>query len=146
VEVAVGGAYAADGAAPVGEHGRDLLAESDVGPCGAQELGGGHGGLDLGVLRVVEGSGEAGREVGFEVAEAVGGDLVRLDARLRLAFGEGAQCGQGGPVGCDDETALALVLGLRWECSGQLAPQSGGQQREVGPRSTTVTVRPARLA
>ncbi len=91
------------------------------------------GGLDLGVLRVVDASGEAGRQVRFPVGEFGGGHVVGGDAGGALPVREGAERGESGLVGRDDETALGLVLdvGLRGEGRGEFAPEPGGQEREV---------------
>ena len=52
-------------------------------------------GLHLGVLRVVDGTHDAGRQVGFELARLLGGQLDRLDAGGPLRLGEPAQAGPG---------------------------------------------------
>ncbi len=130
-QVAGRGADAPDLAVRAGEDRGDLLAGAHPGARGAQQVGGGEGGLDLGVLGVVDAPGEAGGEVRLEVAESVGGDLVRGDARRALRRGEVPQGLHARGAGGDDEAALGLVLDRRGELVGQLAPQAGGEQGQV---------------
>lgn len=69
--------------------------------------------------------------MGLQVVQPVGGDLACPHPGLALLLGERAQRRESGLVGRHDETALGLVLDLRWEDVGEVAPESGGQQREV---------------
>lgn len=112
VDVAGGGAYAADRSVRAGEEGGDLLTQREADPVagGVEQPCGGVGGHHLGVLGVVEAAGESGCEMGLQVVEPVGRDLVRDDAGFLLAARELPQGVQSRLAGGDDETALGLVL------------------------------------
>ncbi len=94
-------------------------------------MGGGQGGLDLGVLGVVESSGQPRGEVRLQFAEPLAGDLLGEDAGAGLPGREGAQrllpFGRSG----DHQAALVLVLDVGAELGGEFAPESARVQGEV---------------
>lgn len=136
---------------------------------GAQQRGRREDGLHLGVLRVVDAAGEAGRAVGFEFADVLDG--LGADARGRPARGERVQGPEGFGRARDDQAALGLQFeGVRAEFLARLVPEVTAEPGQLqfgagllvgekdvalprlvvpaptGPRSRTVTSSPAAAA
>ncbi|SCF94622.1 hypothetical protein GA0115255_112242 [Streptomyces sp. Ncost-T6T-2b] len=120
----VGRANSGDPPAGSGDRG-DGFAGTDPGAApdgGPQQSGGGEDGLHLGVLRIVDATGEAGGDVGFELADTV--DAFGADADCRLACGERVQGGETFGGARDDQAALVLELDrLRAQFLARLVPE-----------------------
>ncbi len=90
------------------------------------------GGLDLGVLRVVDAACEAGRQVRFAVAESGAGTSCAATPAFRWPSAKVRSAARA--VSSDAMTrppaGLVLDAGLREGC-GEFAPEPGGKEREV---------------
>lgn len=93
-------------------------------------MGGGEGGHDLGVLRIVVAARQARGQMGLQVVQPVRRDLLDPHPGAPLSGREAAQGRHPGLAGGDDQAALGFVLDLRREQFGQLAPQFGGGEGE----------------
>lgn len=98
---------------------------------GLRQGGGGEGGHDLAVLRIVDAAGETWGKVGFEVVQAPVHHGFGGDSGGALGGGEPLERGEPVRGGRHDEAALRLVLDGRPELVRQLPPQARGEQREV---------------